>query len=101
MVTTRRTTAEYLDQVSDSILNHYHCPEPIAVGELKALIARYPDLARGFLPAQPWRKQMGISDFACKEVPPFPVEFRERLIATVAADDDFRAALATLIGGAA
>ncbi len=98
---TCRSTEDYLDQVRHALRERWCVPEPRTTSELRALINKHPDVARTFLPPRRELRRLGISANACRAVEPFPVEFRERLIATVAADSDFRAAIAALLGGAA
>lgn len=90
---------EYLAEVKQRLDEGEPCPQPESREELKALIREYPDVARVFLPNKTELRRMGISTNACRTVQPFPVEFRERLIATVAADADFRNALFRMLGG--
>lgn len=95
------TDDEYMQAVSDAILNHWCIPAPETRSQLQRLIISRPDIARRFLPgrAELWR--LGISTNACRDVPPLPIEIRERLLKTLATDADFRGAVRSLIGGAA
>ncbi|MDP1799437.1 MAG: hypothetical protein Q8K78_18215 [Planctomycetaceae bacterium] len=97
-----RTVAEYLDAVSDSIIGRYRCPDPATVTELRALLAKYPDIGKRYIPADPlWRKELGLSRYAGKEAPPFSLEFRERFVRTLEVDPEFAAAVWAWIGGVA
>ena len=93
------STDEYLAAVREQLDSGEPVPVPTTVDELRALLQTYPDIGKRYLPCKAELRRLGISTNAGRAVDPFPVEFRERLIATVAADGDFRAALARMLGG--
>lgn len=90
---------EYLAEVREQLDRGEPVPVPTTVDELRALLRTYPDIGKRYLPSKAELRRLNISTNAGRTVDPFPVEFRERLIATVGADADFRAALARMLGG--
>lgn len=90
---------EYLAEVKQRLDEGEPALPPSTPDEYRALIRQYPDVARPLLPPVDELERMGISKHSCRAVEPFAIEWRERFLKTLAADADFRAAIAGLIGG--
>ncbi len=91
---------EYLAEVKQRLDEGQPVLPPSTPDEYRALIRQYPDVARPLLPPAPELERMGISKHSCREIEPLPIEWRERFLKTLAIDPDFRAAVASVIGGA-
>jgi len=74
---------------------------PATRAELVALHRAHPDRARRHLPRPHDLEMMGLPRTFGRPVEPLPESWRERFIVTLAGDDDFRAAVAALLRGAA
>ena len=87
--TIRRSLARYQAEVRAAIFDvpgGLRPPEPETDAEIAWLCERFPD----------WARDMGFGQHV-----PLPREWRSRFVATLAADPEFRAAVADWIGGEA
>lgn len=78
-------------------------PPPSTVAQLRWLAAHDPERAAHCLPRDSREiERLGLSPFTGRTVPAFGQRFRERLLATLIADGDFRDAVRdVVIGGGA
>ena len=74
------------------------CP-PMTVAELHAALERWPDYARRWLPAEADCIRLGIDPTIDQPVEPLTEREQERLLVTLANDDDFRVAFNSLLMG--
>jgi hypothetical protein len=104
-ITPRRgfqSPGDYAHYVSCCISEGVEPLPPATVAELKAALENRPDYARRWLPPENECKRLGIDYAAGLPVEPLTEREQERLLVTLAADEDFRVALrALLMGGAA
>lgn len=89
-----RSVDEYLNLVVLARSRFEPIPAPNTLEELRELNARYPHLARPFLPAREERERLGFFI----DIEPFGERFRHRLLATLADDPEFRQAMANRLG---
>ena len=96
-----------LDDYQDAVCRAYEDrrspPWPSTPAQLRWLAERDPERAAICLPRDPGEvERLGLSPFTGRTVPTIGQRFRERLLATLVADGDFRDAVRdVVIGGGA
>lgn len=93
---------DYLDHVADCLASGHEPFAPATIAELHAALDQWPQYARRWLPSAEECELLGIDHTIGQSVEPLTEREQERLLVTLAKDDDFRVALRSLLmGGAA
>jgi hypothetical protein len=94
---------DYQDAVCRAYEDRRPPPWPSTPAQLRWLAEHDPERAAHCLPRDSREiERLGLSPFTGRTVPPFGQRFRERLLATLIADGDFRDAVReVVIGGGA
>lgn len=93
---------DYLDYVADCLASGHTPHAPATIEELHAALDQWPEYARRWLPSVDECDRLGIDRTIGQPVEPLTEREQERLLVTLADDDDFRIAFrALLMGGAA
>ena len=93
---------QFLEHVLDCLAAGREPFPPATLDELLIVFESRPEYARRWLPPADECKRLGIDPHIGQPVEPLSEREQERLLVTLANDDDFRVALRTLLmGGAA
>jgi hypothetical protein len=74
---------------------------PETCDEIIAAVEAFPEWGRTFIPAEPWRRQMGLPEMLGVEIEPWSETQKEAFLATLKDDPEFRAAVTFFLLGAA
>lgn len=93
---------DYVEHVATSLASGHEPFAPATIAELEAALDQWPDYARRWLPPAEDCERLGIDRTIGQPVEPLSEREQERMLVTLAKDDDFRLAFRTLLmGGAA
>jgi hypothetical protein len=93
---------EYVDHVATCLASGHEPFAPATIAELHAALDQWPEYARRWLPAADECERLGIDQTIGQTVEQLSEREQERLLVTLANDDDFRVAFRSLLmGGAA
>ena len=93
---------EYVEHVATCLASGHEPFAPATIAELHAALDQWPEYARRWLPSADECELLGIDHTIGQPVEPLSEREQERLLVTLAKDDDFRVALRSLLmGGAA
>ncbi len=92
---------QYLDHVLECLAAGYEPLPPETRDELLAVLDEQPEYARRWLPSAEWCQFLGIDPDVGKPVAPLSEMWQERFLTTLAHDQEFLAAVRTIINGEA
>ena len=93
---------DYVEHVATCLASGHEPFAPATIEELHAALEQWPEYARRWLPPADECELLGIDHTIGQPVEQLTEHEQERLLVTLAKDDDFRVALrALLMGGAA
>ncbi len=93
---------DYVEHVAACRASGHEPFAPATIAELHAALDEWPEYARRWLPPAEDCERLGIDRRIGQPVEPLSEREQERLLVTLAKDDDFRLAFRTLLmGGAA
>ena len=87
---------EYIQYVDDVLAAGKTPYEPATRAELEAVVERFPDYARRWLPSSDSLALIGLPAHFGRDIEPFSELFRERMLVTLQNDEEFCLALGHL-----
>jgi hypothetical protein len=90
---------DYVEDVTKCLESGYEPFDPATIAELHAALERWPEYARRWLPNAAECLKLGIDPTIGQPVEPLSEREQERLLVTLAKDDDFRLAFRSLLFG--
>ena len=90
---------DFVKHVADCLASGHDPFAPATIAELHSALERWPEYARRWLPSADECERLGIDHTIGQPVEPLTEKEQEKLLVTLASDDDFRVAFRSLLMG--